>query len=137
MRFNAGSRLRQVLCWNKGHSTPVHEHSDGVRSWAKVLTGELLLKRFSGSKTAPRFESQHNYAADCADCILEEGEYSGLHLVANASQTATAVSLHLYSPPYVAMGFVDGRGVQQTIPVRINTGGYFCCVFYIQRGRDG
>ena len=51
-----------------------------------------------------------------------------MHPVANASKTATAVSLHLYSQPYVAMDFVDGRGVQQTIPVvHSATSTTMCC----------
>ena len=104
-----------ALCWNKGHATPLHSHAPGVCSWAKVLRGSLVLKRFDGSVSAPTLRSEHNFGE--GDC-LDEQEYSGLHIVGNPSSEETTVSLHLYSPPYVDMASmcpITGR--QVSIPV--------------------
>ena len=103
-----------VLCWNKGHATPLHSHAHGVCSWAKVLSGSLVLKRFKGSVAEPVLSSEHSFGEGD---ILDEQEYSGLHIVGNPSSTGTTVSLHLYSPPYVDMAHIDSAGRQHSIPV--------------------
>jgi cysteine dioxygenase len=116
-----------ALCWNKGHATPLHSHAPGVSSWAKVLRGKLNLKRYAGSNSnsngfnnafgafqSPRLVSEHSFGEGD---ILDEQEYNGLHVVGNPSTTETTVSLHLYSPPYVDMAYVDSSGRQVSVPV--------------------
>eukprot|EP00747_Dinoflagellata_sp_TGD_P223785 gnl/TRDRNA2_/TRDRNA2_95541_c0_seq1.p1 gnl/TRDRNA2_/TRDRNA2_95541_c0~~gnl/TRDRNA2_/TRDRNA2_95541_c0_seq1.p1 ORF type:complete len:536 (-),score=65.90 gnl/TRDRNA2_/TRDRNA2_95541_c0_seq1:380-1963(-) len=104
-----------VLCWNKGHATPLHSHPHGIRSWAKVLRGSLALKRFADATASDEaLLSEHRFQE--GEC-LDESEYGGLHIVSNPSSTTTTVSLHLYSPPYVDMAYVDPTGRQRSIPV--------------------
>ena len=103
-----------ALCWNKGHATPLHSHAPGVCSWAKVLRGALTLKRYTGTVANPALRSEHRF--DEGD-IVDEQQYSGLHVVGNPSTTDTTVSLHLYSPPYVDMAYVDSSGRQVSVPV--------------------
>ncbi len=103
-----------ALCWNKGHATPLHSHAPGVCSWAKVLRGSLTLKRYTGTVASSTLRSEHKF--DEGD-ILDEQQYSGLHVVGNPSTTNTTVSLHLYSPPYVDMAYVDSSGRQVSVPV--------------------
>lgn len=103
-----------ALCWNKGHATPLHSHAPGVCSWAKVLRGALTLKRYTGTVGSHTLSSEHRFGEGD---ILDEQQYSGLHVLGNPSTTGTTVSLHLYSPPYVDMAYVDSSGRQVSVPV--------------------
>jgi len=103
-----------VLCWNKGHATPIHDHGPNVSSWVKVLSGNIELKRYTGTTTD----------ASCVESLqFKEGEsidqdlFEVLHKLGNASDSEPAVSLHLYSPPFVQMGYTDSAGTERIIPV--------------------
>lgn len=86
-------------CWNKQQATPVHRHH-GRDAWIRVVAGELALSHFAGDDASgeplavQRLEPKHGATFFGANAI-------GLHKLANASDSAGAVSLHLYSPPLV------------------------------------
>jgi len=110
-------------CWNKKQGTPVHHHgNDGTCSWMKVLLGEMRTVKYADKK-------KHKKSSDSISCTsnhthlegddlegLEIIETSvvdpespvvymdgteGLHRSENASSDQPAISLHLYSPPYL------------------------------------
>lgn len=100
-----------LICWNAGQGSPIHDHGHGTRSWAKVLEGTMEMKRYerrgtvgasrgglgrsrSSKQPAVMDEKQFKHG----ECLMET-EYTGLHKLGNTSETARAVSLHVYSPP--------------------------------------
>lgn len=99
-----------LICWNAGQGSPIHDHGNGTRSWAKVLEGTMEMKRYERSGTvggrgglgrsrsskqpAVMDEKQFKHG----ECLMET-EYTGLHKLGNKSETGRAVSLHVYSPP--------------------------------------
>jgi predicted metal-dependent enzyme (double-stranded beta helix superfamily) len=106
-----------LICWNGGQGSPIHDHGKGTRSWAKVLEGTMEMRRYerngggggggggrgsggggrsrpSGKQPAVMDEKQFQQG----ECLMET-EYTGLHKLGNKSDTARAVSLHVYSPP--------------------------------------
>ncbi|XP_061391356.1 cysteine dioxygenase type 1 [Musca vetustissima] len=105
-----------ILCWGEGHGSTIHDHSDS-HCFMKMLKGELTETRY----TWP----ENTTAEDHLDAIPEDGEFEyhdalqvigqrtmglndvayindnlGLHRVENPSHSDTAVSLHLYCPPF-------------------------------------
>ncbi|XP_073845625.1 cysteine dioxygenase type 1 isoform X2 [Musca autumnalis] len=105
-----------ILCWGEGHGSTIHDHSDS-HCFMKMLKGELMETRF----TWP----ENTTAEDHLDSIAEGEEFEyhdalqvlgqrtmglndvayindnlGLHRVENPSHSDTAVSLHLYCPPF-------------------------------------
>uniref|UniRef100_T1PG29 Cysteine dioxygenase n=1 Tax=Musca domestica TaxID=7370 RepID=T1PG29_MUSDO len=105
-----------ILCWGEGHGSTIHDHSDS-HCFMKMLKGELTETRF----TWP----ENTTAEDHLDTIPEGEEFEyhdalqvigqrtmglndvayindnlGLHRVENPSHSDTAISLHLYCPPF-------------------------------------
>jgi cysteine dioxygenase len=103
-----------LCCWNSGQQTPIHSHGPSVRSWVKVLSGRMQLKKFKGSEASAQLQSTDVYEAGS---MLSENSFLGLHVLGNASKDEPAVTLHLYSPPFVNMCFVDANGADRVIPV--------------------
>ena len=90
-----------LICWNGGQSSPIHDHGSGTRSWAKVLSGAIEMRKYrlnsySARPSNPCVTDEKRYQQ--GDCLMES-EYTGLHKIGNASATEPAVSLHVYSPP--------------------------------------
>eukprot|EP00163_Fabomonas_tropica_P020854 TRINITY_DN36762_c0_g1_i1.p1 TRINITY_DN36762_c0_g1~~TRINITY_DN36762_c0_g1_i1.p1 ORF type:complete len:812 (+),score=162.76 TRINITY_DN36762_c0_g1_i1:218-2653(+) len=90
-------------CWNNGQSSPVHDHGDGDRlAFVKVMSGSVMLKRYDSL-------GEDRKEIPLSTRIINQGEKPvrlcnkalGAHMMANASQDHTAVSLHLYTPPYL------------------------------------
>mmetsp|Transcript_11335 Transcript_11335/g.22111 ORF Transcript_11335/g.22111 Transcript_11335/m.22111 type:complete len:790 (-) Transcript_11335:194-2563(-) len=103
-----------VLCWNIGQGTPIHTHGTSVCSWVKVLRGSIVLKRYTGSATNPvLIESLTFHEGASIDCEL----FKGIHMLQNEDEKDPAVTLHLYSPPFVQMAYLDSSGVDRVIPV--------------------
>jgi cysteine dioxygenase len=124
-----------IICWNNGQSSPIHDHGPGTRSWAKVLSGALEMRTYASARgtagrapagvgALPGFRPRAQASSDVIDTklfqtgqCLSESEYSGLHKMGNASTKEPAISLHVYSPPYVHCCYASKRGQQQVIPV--------------------
>nr|AFK10796.1 cysteine dioxygenase [Callorhinchus milii] len=88
-----------ILCWGEGHGSAIHDHTNS-HCFLKILQGNLKETLFSwpdpGKKEmVKRSESilEQNQSTYMSDTI-------GLHRVENVSHTESAVSLHLYSPPF-------------------------------------
>ncbi|BES97420.1 cysteine dioxygenase [Nesidiocoris tenuis] len=102
-----------LLCWGEGHGSAIHDHADS-HCFMKVLQGTLSEVRFSwpaesssegegggGDETEdlqPMTELSRNQLPLNAVCYINDS--LGLHRVENPSYSDTAVSLHLYCPPF-------------------------------------
>eukprot|EP01097_Dermamoeba_algensis_P009853 TRINITY_DN7086_c0_g1_i1.p1 TRINITY_DN7086_c0_g1~~TRINITY_DN7086_c0_g1_i1.p1 ORF type:complete len:713 (-),score=146.63 TRINITY_DN7086_c0_g1_i1:124-1977(-) len=128
--------------WNKGQGTPVHHHgNDGTCSWSKVLMGEMKVTRYAEKRKSRRYTDpslkNSNDGSPCSslcDSHCEEDNLEvietsimdsdtpasymdgseGLHKTANASSDSPAISLHLYSPPYLEC---KSYNLQENFPV--------------------
>ncbi|XP_053146691.1 cysteine dioxygenase type 1 isoform X1 [Hemicordylus capensis] len=98
-----------VLCWGEGHGSSIHDHTDS-HCFMKILQGNLkeTLFEWPGKKGSGEMVKKservlrENHCAYINDSI-------GLHRVENPSHTETAVSLHLYSPPFETCHAFDQR----------------------------
>ncbi|XP_077288699.1 cysteine dioxygenase type 1 [Arctopsyche grandis] len=119
-----------VLCWGEGHGSAIHDHADS-HCFMKMLKGELEETRFAWpdahdpnrTKRLPADDNEIRYGGDIGDSRWDVDESGmvelgrtrlatnsvcyindslGLHRVENPSNANTAVSLHLYSPPFDA-----------------------------------
>lgn len=97
-----------VLCWGEGHGSSIHDHTNS-HCFMKILQGNLKETLFEWpacSKTEMVKKSER---------VLEENQCAyindsiGLHRVENPSHTESAVSLHLYSPPFDICQTFDQR----------------------------
>lgn len=109
-----------ILCWGEGHGSAIHDHSDS-HCFMKILQGELVETRYQ----MPDSDETNNNSVDNVGRIEDESENFdgeqlkesgkstmalndvcyindnlGLHRVENPSHTDSAVSLHLYCPPF-------------------------------------
>jgi cysteine dioxygenase len=112
-----------VLAWGEGHGSAIHDHSNS-HCFMKMLHGELVESRFP-------WPSEEEANTDIGTQLIPIGETRiglnevcyinddlGLHRVENRSHTDTAVSLHLYCPPFDACQMFDQRtGRRTTCPV--------------------
>jgi len=87
-------------CWNKGQKTPVHDHGPGRCTWMKVLEGALTFNVFEKTGSEEQLEITRTYTFLPSSNVFEEPQ-GVLHEVCNESDTETAVSVHMYSPPYI------------------------------------
>jgi len=101
-----------ILCWGEGQGSAVHDHSDS-HCFMKMLKGELKETRYKmpDNRTSDE-ECELNVDGECMElqeigskpmCLNDVAYINdniGLHRVENPSHSDTAVSLHLYCPPY-------------------------------------
>lgn len=86
-----------VLCWNKGKSSPIHDHPcDGC--WVKVLQGTIEESRYVQDEQTQRLTETHKMRCS-KDEISFMHDSMGLHKIGNPSQDIDAITLHLYAPP--------------------------------------
>uniref|UniRef100_A0A1A9X4S3 Cysteine dioxygenase n=1 Tax=Glossina brevipalpis TaxID=37001 RepID=A0A1A9X4S3_9MUSC len=108
-----------ILCWGEGHGSTIHDHSDS-HCFMKMLKGELKEIRYAMPSTRTTESTTLANTDDSTENDLERhesleeiGQRSmslndvayindnlGLHRVENPSHSDTAVSLHLYCPPF-------------------------------------
>ncbi|XP_018570723.1 cysteine dioxygenase type 1 [Anoplophora glabripennis] len=88
-----------TLCWGEGHGSAIHDHANS-HCFMKMLQGSLEEIRFAWPekpngelKETERNRLNINEVTYINDSI-------GLHRVENVSSIDTAISLHLYCPPY-------------------------------------
>jgi len=97
-----------LVCWQEGHKSPVHDHSDS-HCFMKSLEGTLVETRFAwpddseGSnlenveKVKPLKEIGTTKLTLNDVCYINDS--LGLHRLGIESNTERAVTLHLYCPP--------------------------------------
>ncbi|KAF6203436.1 hypothetical protein GE061_001767 [Apolygus lucorum] len=105
-----------LLCWGEGHGSAIHDHADS-HCFMKVMQGSLSEVRFSWPEKnsssegesegksedetedlKPMMELSRNLLPTDGVCYINDS--MGLHRVENTSYSDTAVSLHLYCPPF-------------------------------------
>ncbi|XP_030048640.1 cysteine dioxygenase type 1 [Microcaecilia unicolor] len=98
-----------ILCWGEGHGSSIHDHTDS-HCFLKMLQGSLKETLFEwpdkkmNGEMVKKSENvlKENHCAYINDAI-------GLHRVENSSHTESAVSLHLYIPPFQTCNTFDQR----------------------------
>ena len=111
-----------VLVWNPGKSSPIHCHSN-AHCLMKVLSGSLQETLYDWPSDAKPMEPKPATYGDLApqrtateeapmvvkrvttlhrDDVTYISDDLGLHRIGNPSSTETAISLHLYTPPWAA-----------------------------------
>jgi len=94
-----------LLCWLPGHTTVIHDHGG---SWGAtlVLSGAVHEWGFRWLGAGKRLELLKDRTLPASKTTVETP--TTIHRVANAS-SEPAVSLHLYSPPLVALNSYDEK----------------------------
>lgn len=100
-----------ILAWAEGQGSSIHDHSNS-HCFMKVLHGSLTEVRYewpndtlienNGMNQIDEVQLKKNEIAYMNDSL-------GLHRVENRSHSDTAVSLHLYCPPYEKCQMFDQR----------------------------
>ncbi|KAL1454349.1 hypothetical protein WDU94_010618 [Cyamophila willieti] len=95
-----------LLCWSQGQMSSIHDHAQA----------HCIMKMLQGSLTEVRYREEPNRTSNeignarplseisrtelCENDVCYINDSIGLHKVGNSSPHSTAVSLHLYSPPF-------------------------------------
>ncbi|KAJ6669687.1 hypothetical protein lerEdw1_000236 [Lerista edwardsae] len=98
-----------ILCWGEGHGSSIHDHTDS-HCFMKILQGNLKETLFAwpGKKGTGEMIKKSERVLKENQCAYINDSI-GLHRVENTSHTETAVSLHLYSPPFESCHAFDQR----------------------------
>jgi cysteine dioxygenase len=90
-----------ILCWRAGQRSPIHDHN-GSSCGVRVLSGtctETIFDRTPAGHIYPT-HTHHLHAGHC--CGSQD---SDIHQISNIDPSGTdLVTLHVYSPPLLAMG---------------------------------
>ncbi|XP_022188521.1 cysteine dioxygenase type 1 [Nilaparvata lugens] len=110
-----------ILCWGEGHASAIHDHAN-AHCFMKMLHGQLEEIRFAwpdeDDKTdIPENEKGLNELSRTnlkTNQVCYINDSMGLHRVENPSHSDTAVSLHLYCPPFDACQVFNQRTGQKS-----------------------
>lgn len=105
-------------CWMPGQTTPLHQH-ENRDAFIRVVAGQLVLQHYSnddddddeqggGGKPTQRDELA------CGSCRFYSSNSIAAHTLGNETEEA-AVSLHVYSPPLLALECSEHQ--HETVPV--------------------
>lgn len=83
-----------VLCWGKGHKSPIHDHG-GSESWMKVLEGTIAETTWKVSESGLEMEDTTSLPADTVKYIPADT----VHRTSNSS-CCPAYTLHVYAPHF-------------------------------------
>eukprot|EP00954_Amorphochlora_amoebiformis_P004077 316422-Amorphochlora_amoeboformis.AAC.1 len=131
VHFGERNYTRNLLL--PGQETPPHRHGEDRHSWFKVLKGELEMVHFKddtedrlklvpSSASCTRLNSdwvsfpqlcgedddyvvENQYAIDVDHQVVYEGPDDTAHKLGNQSADAPAVSIHVFSPPYLQLTY--------------------------------
>lgn len=97
-----------ILCWAESQGSSIHNHTNS-HCFMKCLQGKLIETRYAWPKEdgEPMHIIANNELKDGAVAYINDE--IGLHRVENPSHTETAVTLHLYVPPYDHCNTFDER----------------------------
>lgn len=102
-----------AICWGEGHGAGIHDHANS-HCFMKMLQGSLEEVRYAWP------ESEDEELKEIGRKRLELNEVCyindslGLHRVENVSSYDTAISLHLYCPPYEQCSVFNQRNGKKT-----------------------
>lgn len=100
-----------LLCWAPGNQSSIHDHAD-AHCFVKNLDGTLKETRYSWPEeelTEDGAVVEKGTVHIKPDDVTYMCDELGLHRVENSSHSNTAVSLHLYSPPFQSCQMFDER----------------------------
>lgn len=118
-----------LLCWSEDQGTGVHDHA-GSDCFVKIIKGQIKETIYDWPK---HFNSKNSYnSTDETDSplvvksvtVMNPGEVTymhdkiGIHRLQNFSKTETAITLHLYCPPYTeSMNFEESTSKSSKVNV--------------------
>ncbi|GFS89049.1 cysteine dioxygenase type 1 [Nephila pilipes] len=106
-----------LLAWAEGQGSSIHDHADS-HCFMKVLDGKLCEIRFAWPSESSEEEEQEMNIIKETHLVTNDVTYMndslGLHRMENPSHTQTAVSLHLYCPPFESVLLFDQRTGHKT-----------------------
>jgi len=105
-----------ILCWGPGQATPIHTHGVQVKSWFKVMHGELELTKFKANPTSREPVISEVLPLTPKTGLVEEDSSFRLHKLSNPSADQPAISVHLYSPPLKDLMYNES-GIDRKLPV--------------------
>lgn len=103
-----------VTCWNLNQFTPVHSVGPGRSSWAKVMQGSLKIDTCKPGESSSGSSDVYETGAVIHD---DHGSQSLLIRMGNPSTESIAVTVHLYTPPFKEIRYIDEDGNFQLKPV--------------------
>ncbi|UJR27222.1 hypothetical protein I4U23_008518 [Adineta vaga] len=101
-----------ILCWAESQGSSIHNHANS-HCFMKCIQGTLIETKYAWPKEGD--ENQEEPMHIISQTELKDGMVAyindsiGLHRVENPSHTDTAVTLHLYVPPYDHCNIFDER----------------------------
>jgi len=101
-----------ILCWAESQGSSIHNHTNS-HCFMKCLQGKLIETKYAWPKDGEENKEEPMHMISRTE--LKEGEVAyindsiGLHRVENPSHTDTAITLHLYVPPYDHCNVYDER----------------------------
>lgn len=105
-----------VLCWRSGHRSPIHNHAASTCG-LKVLTGTATETVFEHT---PCGQVKAVASADLQAGLICASQDADTHQVSNLQAPGTdLVTLHIYSPPLIAMDkfSITGQSVERYVPM--------------------
>lgn len=102
-----------ILCWAESQGSSIHNHMNS-HCFMKCIQGSLLETKYAWPKDQQEENEDHPMEI-LTRTELKEGDVAyindsiGLHRVENPSHTNTAITLHLYVPPYDECKVFDER----------------------------
>lgn len=99
-----------LLCWNESQGSSIHDHAD-AHCFVKVLNGELMETRFSWPSESDPEQGMDEIGNDVyqKDGVTYMCDEIGLHRMENPSHTEGAITMHLYSPPFMECQTFDEK----------------------------
>lgn len=102
-----------ILCWAESQGSSIHNHMNS-HCLMKCIQGRLMETKYAWPKDSSPENDDHPMEI-LTRTELKEGDVAyindsiGLHRVENPSHTDTAITLHLYVPPYDECKVFDER----------------------------
>jgi len=107
-----------LLAWAESQGSSIHDHANS-HCFMKVLDGTLKESRFAwpneeGEEEETREMEKIGDTQLTTNDVTYINDSIGLHRMENPSHSQTAVSLHLYSPPFESVLLFDQRTGHKT-----------------------
>ncbi|ETN68964.1 hypothetical protein RB195_025914 [Necator americanus] len=104
-----------ILCWGPGMGSSIHDHTD-AHCFVKILDGALTETKYEwpdkDNQEAPMKKTDVTRFDE--NGVSYMSDKLGLHRMENPSHSDSAVSLHLYIPPYETCNAFDERTGKKT-----------------------